>query len=73
MPDQILDFIKAGGRAATPLALASWGAYYLPIAARFPNPFENLAPWVCFLAMSSGAAAACILVFRRAFAAGGDR
>jgi hypothetical protein len=68
MPDGILDLIKAGGRAAGPLAVASWGGYFLPLAANYPPPFNVLAPWLCFGTMTIGAVSASIIVFRAALA-----
>jgi hypothetical protein len=66
MPDGVLDLIKAGGDAALPLAVASWGGYYLPKGATYPQPFNVLVPWTCFMAMFSGALAASIMAIRKA-------
>jgi hypothetical protein len=60
--DDITSFIKQGGSAAAPLAVASWGMAYLSSAAKFPPPFGSIAPWACLVAIYAGAGAAAFRV-----------
>jgi hypothetical protein len=66
MTDELLGIIKAGGRAAGPLALASWGAVFLPRSAGYPAPFGSMIPWICFAMLVVGALTACFVVARDA-------
>lgn len=65
---ELVDLIKAGGTTAGPLATASWGAYYLPDAVKYPPPFDAYVPWLCFAVMAAGAFSASVIIVRRAFA-----
>jgi hypothetical protein len=66
MLDELIAVLRAGGSAAAPLAVGSWGFYYLPIALAFPAPYGEIAPWLCLFAVGAGVLAASVKVVRAA-------
>jgi hypothetical protein len=45
MLDELIALVRAGGPAASPLALSALGLYDLQLSASFPAPLTSTAPW----------------------------
>lgn len=68
MIEELINVLRYGGRAAAPLAVASWGFYFLPVTDGFRAPFGAISAWICIGAAAAGIFAASVQVIRAAFA-----
>ena len=64
MSDDFIDIIRAGGRVATPIAVASWGIYVLPMSINYPQPYSIFIPWVCCVSIIIGAVVSWIIAIQ---------
>lgn len=66
MGDNFVALLKASGKGAGALALASWGFYELRSLAGIPSPFQEIAGWLCIAAIAIGVVALAIRLIKSA-------
>lgn len=67
MGADLLAIIRAGGKAAGPLAVGAWGAYLIFISPQMPAEYADRVAQVGFLALLGGAIAAVVMALKTAF------